>query len=106
VPPQVELLKTRSTNVAVVPPGVTSNLRLASVNDVTTRPEIEPVALTVYVATNQFGRLNASATLPLASAMTSTLRDQELPKSSLTKMWTLSPGCQLEPVRVTSEPGA
>src|SRR5215210_698800 len=77
----------------------------ASVNVVVAVPE-EPVAVTAYVATNQSGRLNESLMLPPESAVTSTLRDQVWPWSSLTLMFTDSPACQPEPVSVTSSPGA
>ena len=78
---------------------------LPSVKVVVAPPETGPDAMTLYVATNQFGRLNWSVMFPDASAITSTLRDQELPKSSFTKMWTDSPGCQFAPVSVTRPPG-
>ena len=87
-----------------VPVGARKIVRDASVKRVDAVPD-GAVAATEYAATNQFGRLNWSAMFPDASAVTSTLRDQELPKSSFTKMWTDSPGCQFEPVRVTRPPG-
>ena len=59
---------------------------------VATAPDA-PVALTPYVATNQSGRLNESLMLPLASAVTLTLRFQVWP-TSLTTMLTDSPGSQ------------
>ena len=53
-----------------------------------------PVAATLYCATNQSGRLKLSAMTPASSAVTSTSRLQLLPESSLTRMWTTSPGPQ------------
>ena len=47
-------------------------------------PEIAPVAVTEYWATNQFGRSNWSRIRPSSSATTSTFRLHELPQSSLT----------------------
>ena len=77
-----------------------------SVKEYQTDEPSVPKALTEYSAENQLGRLNWSEMPPEESAVTSTVRLQELPQSSLTKMWTVSPGCQPAPVSVTSSPGA
>src|SRR5215211_1834695 len=60
---------------------------------VATEPD-EPVALTLYRATNQSGRLKESVMAPSASAVTSTSRLQLRPSSSLTERCTASPPCQ------------
>jgi pimeloyl-ACP methyl ester carboxylesterase len=72
---------------------------------VATAPD-DPTALTLYVATNQFGRLNVSRIIPRSSAVTSESRDHVLPWSSFTRTWTTSPGCHSAPESVTSSPGA
>ena len=77
-----------------------------SVNEEVAVPEVAPVAVTVYLATNQSGRLNVSLMLPLPSAVTSSLKAHVWPALSLTLMCTASPGCQLPPSRLTVEPGA
>ncbi len=82
-----------------------ADLTSASVKLVVAVPEIGPVAVTVYVATNQLGSWNSSRIEPLPSAKTSTSRRQVSPWSSFTRMWTSSPGCQLVPVRITAAPG-
>src|SRR5215216_2580475 len=81
------------------------NCAAASVKEVAASPDCAPVAFTLYCATNQLGSWNSSRMLPFSSAVTSTLRLQVLPASSLTKMLTDSPGCQLDPVRTTVPPG-
>jgi hypothetical protein len=91
---------------AVYGVGVTPTFTLPSVNVHVARDPDDEVAVTVYCATNQSGRLNESEIVPSASAVTSTSRLQLLPKSSLTRMWTVSPGCQWPPERTTSSPGA
>jgi hypothetical protein len=83
-----------------------ASLTLPSVKVVSAAPEEAPVAFTEYTATNQLGRLNWSVMLPFSSAVTSTSRFQVMPWSSFTRIWTDSPACQFEPVRVTSSPGA
>ena len=107
-PPQVVL--ERSVHAKLWLPGTPFGpmpiRRLLSVNDVEAAPEVAPAAETEYVATNQLGRLNWSEMLARGRAVTSTERFQALPQSSLTKMWTVSPGCQPAPVSVTSSPGA
>src|SRR5688572_12412424 len=79
--------------------------KLESVKVADAVPEIGPVAVTVYVATNQPGSWNSSRIVPLPSAMPSTSRRQDSPASSFTRMWTISPGCQLLPVKITAPPG-
>jgi hypothetical protein len=78
----------------------------ASVKLVVATAPLAPVAVTAYVATNQFGRLNESLMSPFASAVTSAFRTHVWPSLSLTLMWTDSPGCQLPPIRFTADPGA
>jgi hypothetical protein len=82
---QVLLLKRFQVMLVRVGP-LERNRKVESVNVVAAVPDTSPVALTVYVATNQFGRLKESVTFPFTSAVTSTLRDHVLPISSLTKM--------------------
>jgi len=101
------------TVYAAVEPGTTVTLPgrmvmlfgLESVNVYCATDPEDPVAVTLYVATNQLGRLNWSPTSPFPSAVTSTSRAHVWPASSLTLMWTDSPGCQLPPKRVTVAPG-
>ena len=64
------------------------------------------VAVTLYIATNESGRLKMSVMLPAAPALTVTSRRQVCPMSSFTKMCTFSPKPQPELVRITVEPGA
>src|SRR5215217_9551079 len=95
----------RTWNDADVGPPVSFTRMFPSVNEVVVSPDWTPVALTLYCATNQSGSWNSSRIAPLSSAVTSTFLSQVLPASSLTEMLTDSPGCQLDPVRVTVAPG-
>ena len=74
-------------------------------NVVSAVPDVGPIATTAYMATNQFGRLNASTMATAGVGRDIDERDQVLPTSSLTVMWTTSPGCQPVPVSVTRPPG-
>jgi hypothetical protein len=91
--------------IPAVPP-VTATFTFPSVNDARASEPEEPVATTLYSATNQSGRLKESAMAPSAPAVTSTSRLQLLPALSLTRMCTDSAGCHPAPVSVTSSPGA
>jgi hypothetical protein len=92
--------------VAVPVRPVTATFTLPSVNCVVAVDPEAPVAVTVYCATNQSGSAKLSVMAPVPSAVTSTSRLQVLPASSLTRMWTDSPGCHCEPSRRTVSPGA
>ena len=59
----------------------------------------------IAVATNQSGKLKASLMFPSPSAVTLTSRFHVCPSSSLTTMFTDSPGTQPLPVNVTGQPG-
>ena len=76
-----------------------------SVKLAVTTPELAPVAVTLYVATNVAGSWNCIVNAPDASAVTSLLYDHVWPLSSFTKMWTDSLAPQPWPLRVTVEPG-
>jgi len=97
LPPDVEGLRLEATPVIVF---------TASVKVHVTAPDDAPVAVTVYTATNQSGRLNSSEIAPSPAAVTSTSRRHVSPASSLTLMCTDSPGAQLAPESVTCSPGA
>jgi len=82
-----------------------STFTFPSVKLVVAVPDTEPVAVAIYVATNQFGRVNCSVKAPLSSAVTSSDQLQLWPLSSFTKRWTASAACQPAPERVTVDPG-
>ena len=81
------------------------NAMFPSVKLAVTTPELAPVAVTLYVATNVAGSWNCIVNAPDASAVTSLLYDHVWPLSSFTKMWTDSLAPQPWPLRVTVEPG-
>ena len=78
---------------------------LSSKNELVTVPEAGPLALTMYVATNDHGRTTLSVSAPVRSAVTSSLQVHVFPTLSLTKRWMRSPGAQPAPDSLTVSPG-